>query len=98
MAPRTALGKVATILYALLGIPLMLLYLSSVGSTLSLGLRRALAGKCPCHDPAATVEEPSSSGNEPPFYLYNNVASSAKPKPATCGVYGALIELKLVVW
>ena len=31
VAPQTGLGKMATIIYALLGIPLMLLYLSSVG-------------------------------------------------------------------
>ena len=31
VAPQTGLGRAATILYALLGIPLMLLYLSSVG-------------------------------------------------------------------
>ncbi|XP_050679631.1 TWiK family of potassium channels protein 12-like [Leptidea sinapis] len=35
IAPRTVLGKAATIIYALFGIPLTLLYLSSVGSLLS---------------------------------------------------------------
>ncbi|XP_013144530.1 PREDICTED: TWiK family of potassium channels protein 12-like [Papilio polytes] len=35
IAPRTILGKGATILYAIIGIPLTLLYLSSVGSLLS---------------------------------------------------------------
>lgn len=35
IAPRTALGKAVTMGYAVLGIPLMLIYLSSVGSLLS---------------------------------------------------------------
>ncbi|KAJ8958456.1 hypothetical protein NQ318_002243 [Aromia moschata] len=35
IAPRTALGKAVTMGYAMLGIPLTLLYLSSVGSILS---------------------------------------------------------------
>lgn len=35
IAPRTALGKAVTMAYAVIGIPLMLIYLSSVGSLLS---------------------------------------------------------------
>ncbi|CAH2052281.1 unnamed protein product, partial [Iphiclides podalirius] len=35
IAPRTILGKSVTILYAIIGIPLTLVYLSSVGSLLS---------------------------------------------------------------
>ncbi|XP_076028794.1 two pore potassium channel protein sup-9-like [Oratosquilla oratoria] len=35
VAPQTILGKIVTILYALLGIPLMLLYLSSIGDLLA---------------------------------------------------------------
>lgn len=35
IAPRTSLGKAVTMGYAMIGIPLTLLYLSSVGSILS---------------------------------------------------------------
>ncbi|XP_068217794.1 TWiK family of potassium channels protein 18-like [Palaemon carinicauda] len=35
LAPRTELGKIATILYAIVGMPLMLLYMSNVGEILA---------------------------------------------------------------
>lgn len=57
VAPRTTWGKIVTIVYALVGIPLMLLYLSATGDVLARSFRR-LYGKifgtstqklqCPC--------------------------------------------------
>lgn len=41
-SPRSSLGKIVTIFYAVIGIPLMLLYLTSVGSVLS----RCARGVC----------------------------------------------------
>lgn len=35
LAPRTMLGRITTIAYAVLGIPLTLIYLSSTGSVLA---------------------------------------------------------------
>ncbi|KAB7501096.1 TWiK family of potassium channels protein 7 [Armadillidium nasatum] len=48
VAPDTGLGKIITILYALLGIPLMLLYLSSVGDLLSRVLKWIWSKVCRC--------------------------------------------------
>lgn len=48
MVPRTALGKAVTIGYALLGIPLTMLYLTSVGSMLSKVARGAFSRALCC--------------------------------------------------
>ncbi|GLV36781.1 uncharacterized protein CBL_02384 [Carabus blaptoides fortunei] len=67
VAPRTAWGKLVTILYALIGIPLMLIYLSTTGDVLARSFRRlygklcgttpvkASGGDCPC---STTVKVP----------------------------------------
>ncbi|XP_046384900.1 potassium channel subfamily K member 18-like [Ischnura elegans] len=47
MAPRTAWGKVAAMAYALVGIPLVLLYLSAVGEALAGAFRRFYGRVCP---------------------------------------------------
>ena len=46
VAPRTAWGKVITIVYALIGIPLMLVYLSTVGDVLARSFRRLYGRLC----------------------------------------------------
>lgn len=46
MAPRTPWGKVITIIYALIGIPLMLVYLSTVGDVLARNFRRLYGRVC----------------------------------------------------
>lgn len=35
MAPRTTLGRIVTVVYAIFGIPLTLIYLTSTGSVLA---------------------------------------------------------------
>ncbi|XP_030763882.1 uncharacterized protein LOC115888323 isoform X2 [Sitophilus oryzae] len=40
LSPRTALGKIMAILYALIGVPLMLILLSELGSILAHGVRK----------------------------------------------------------
>ncbi|XP_023715876.1 potassium channel subfamily K member 18-like [Cryptotermes secundus] len=46
VAPRTPWGKVITIIYALIGIPLMLVYLSTVGDVLARNFRRLYGRVC----------------------------------------------------
>jgi hypothetical protein len=46
VAPRTPWGKVMTIIYALIGIPLMLVYLSTVGDVLARNFRRLYGRLC----------------------------------------------------
>lgn len=46
MAPRTPWGKVITIIYALIGIPLMLVYLSTMGDVLARNFRRFYGRMC----------------------------------------------------
>ena len=46
VAPRTPWGKVMTIIYALIGIPLMLVYLSTVGDVLARNFRRLYGRMC----------------------------------------------------
>lgn len=46
MAPRTVWGRLITIVYALAGIPLMLVYLSTVGDVLARSFRRLYGRLC----------------------------------------------------
>ncbi|XP_044261008.1 potassium channel subfamily K member 17-like [Tribolium madens] len=46
VSPRTSWGKLVTILYALVGIPLMLLYLSTTGDLLARSFRRLYGKLC----------------------------------------------------
>lgn len=48
LSPRTSSGKIATIIYALFGIPLMLLFLTSIGNILAEHFRRFYRSCCYC--------------------------------------------------
>lgn len=46
LTPRTAAGKLATVLYALVGIPLMLLYMANVGDILATSFKYTYRKMC----------------------------------------------------
>lgn len=48
VAPRTEWGKIATILYAIIGMPLFLLYLSNIGDILAKSFKWIYAKVCLC--------------------------------------------------
>ncbi|XP_035211304.1 potassium channel subfamily K member 18-like [Stegodyphus dumicola] len=48
IAPRTNWGKIATIIYAIFGIPLMLLYLTNIGDILAKSFRYVYGRICSC--------------------------------------------------
>ncbi|XP_015837865.1 TWiK family of potassium channels protein 7 isoform X1 [Tribolium castaneum] len=50
LSPRTALGKVVAVIYALIGVPLMLILLSALGAMLASGARKAYSKICCQHD------------------------------------------------
>ena len=44
--PRTPLGKVVTMLYSLLGIPIMFIYVATIGSILAKGFKYTYTKLC----------------------------------------------------
>ena len=46
LAPKTVIGKVVTILYALLGIPLMFIYMANIGSILAKSFKYLYSKLC----------------------------------------------------
>ncbi|XP_063916022.1 TWiK family of potassium channels protein 7-like [Zophobas morio] len=70
LSPRTALGKVVAVLYALVGVPLMLILLSALGAMLATGARKAYSKLC-CH---------TDSGKKSPSVGYHKAPSSPSGK------------------
>ncbi|VEN62405.1 unnamed protein product [Callosobruchus maculatus] len=68
VSPRTTWGKLVTILYALVGIPLMLLYLSATGDVLARSFRR-LYGKMCGSSPKKQVQCPCTNTVRVPVTL-----------------------------
>lgn len=48
ISPRTSLGKITTILYAIIGMPLFLLYLSNIGDVMAKSFKWIYAKVCLC--------------------------------------------------
>jgi hypothetical protein len=78
VTPRTDHGKIATIVYAVIGIPLMILYLSVVGKLLANAFRKIYGRFCSCwfsgssSSSASSHSSDSSSPNGSPLHRYQN--------------------------
>lgn len=57
ISPRTDRGKLMTILYAIIGIPLMLLYLTNIGDILAKSFRYVYGGLCSCKQSSTTLKQ-----------------------------------------
>jgi len=55
LVPRTTLGKVATMVYALLGIPLLCIYLANIGSILTTAFKFLYSKLCRCETKPADL-------------------------------------------
>ncbi|ERL91002.1 hypothetical protein D910_08344, partial [Dendroctonus ponderosae] len=65
LSPKTALGKIIAILYAVIGVPLMLILLSELGTVLAQSVRRAYAKLC-CHKNNDTFSCPTVGYHKAP--------------------------------
>lgn len=75
IGPKTSSAKIATMIYAVFGIPIMLWYLSNVGSLLAKVARFCCAKLCCCF----CYEEPHPSRQRPPKSSTSNPTSNRKP-------------------
>ncbi|GAB0097116.1 uncharacterized protein DMENIID0001_127150 [Sergentomyia squamirostris] len=65
LTPRTTEGKIVTMVYALIGVPLMLLCLSSLGGRLAEALQNAYAKLCPTQASHHRCREKITGGDHP---------------------------------
>lgn len=60
MTPKTDLGKLTTIFYALVGIPLLLLYISTFGQIMGTAFKYTYAKICRCKRPSKSMPSKAS--------------------------------------
>ncbi|KAG0411251.1 hypothetical protein HPB47_011627 [Ixodes persulcatus] len=72
IAPRTNWGKMVTILYAIVGIPLMLLYLTNIGDILAKAFRYVYGKLCTCRP----AQHPQRRRRQP-LPLHNHLQRNA---------------------
>ncbi|XP_041767821.1 uncharacterized protein LOC121591420 [Anopheles merus] len=63
ISPRTQWGRVAALIYALFGIPIILLYLSAIGEGLSSGMRCLFRRLRPNRSPSGSTKNSNSSNS-----------------------------------
>lgn len=95
VTPRTPAGKLVTIAYALLGIPLMLVYLSTVGDVLARAFRRLYNKLCKPTRPT----KPKVKGKPTPTLSanINYKGQNHIPDGLTKGYYGDLKSNDVVI-
>jgi Ion channel len=65
VTPKTTWGRIVTIVYALVGIPLMLVYLSTVGDLLARNFRRLYGKLCGCSSGGSGTSGSANSSGKP---------------------------------
>ncbi|XP_064087713.1 TWiK family of potassium channels protein 7-like isoform X1 [Macrobrachium nipponense] len=84
LAPRTELGKITTILYAIVGMPLMLLYMSNVGEILANIFKFIYFRACRC-DIGSLGYYRTASGTIRPVTVSQNVRMNGQAGGASKG-------------
>lgn len=88
VTPRTTWGKIVTIIYALIGIPLMLMYLSTVGDFLARNFRKMYGKLCGCRIrrvPNNSSSAAHSSSSVADAYRVRHITSKAHNSIAADG-------------
>ncbi|XP_065351677.1 TWiK family of potassium channels protein 7-like [Cloeon dipterum] len=65
VTPKTTWGRIVTIVYALVGIPLMLVYLSTVGDLLARNFRRLYGKLCSCSSGGSSASNSANNSGKP---------------------------------
>ncbi|XP_059479664.1 TWiK family of potassium channels protein 18-like isoform X2 [Neocloeon triangulifer] len=65
VTPKTTWGRIVTIVYALVGIPLMLVYLSTVGDLLARNFRRLYGKLCSCSGGGSSTNSSANNSGKP---------------------------------
>ncbi|XP_066137426.1 potassium channel subfamily K member 18-like [Euwallacea fornicatus] len=82
LSPKTALGKIIAIIYAIIGVPLMLVLLSELGSVLAYGVRRGYSKLC-CHKNEEPFTCPSVGYHKAPSSPTKNYYCKSKEDTAS---------------
>ncbi|GFT68675.1 hypothetical protein NPIL_500641 [Nephila pilipes] len=82
IAPRTNWGKIATIVYAIIGIPLMLLYLTNIGDILAKSFRYVYGRICSCgsSDPYKRRRHNNHHHHSSENYRVHHIVAHNSPK------------------
>ncbi|XP_067213864.1 TWiK family of potassium channels protein 18 isoform X2 [Linepithema humile] len=87
ICPRTKWGKVATIVYAIIGMPLFLLYLSNIGDILARSFKWTYARCCLCKCRRKPHSSPTEEASEMP-----NDLDAKKDRWQTVNTYGGEVD------
>ncbi|KAJ6216810.1 hypothetical protein RDWZM_007967 [Blomia tropicalis] len=91
ISPRTDKGKVLTIIYAIIGIPLMLLYLTNIGDILAKSFRYVYGSLCSCkHE--SPIERRARNNRHLLQRNISSVSGTMCSTPNPCDQYGRTID------